>query len=52
MSISMTFVNKYSLIVFPLPNTILVLQMLVTVAVLQPLQTAGILDFPAFNLQR
>ena len=52
MSISMNFVNKYTLMVFPLPNIVMILQMLVTLAVLQPLQSLGCLDFPNFNLQR
>lgn len=49
MAVTMVFVNKMSMQLLPLPNVVMVLQMVATLAVLQPLHTAGVLDFPPFS---
>lgn len=49
-SVTMNFVNKYTMMIFPLTNIIMVLQMLATWAILQPLRDSDIVKFPPFNI--
>eukprot|EP00967_Tisochrysis_lutea_P063342 scaffold81688_cov19-Tisochrysis_lutea.AAC.2 len=49
-SVAMTFVNKYTMQVFPLSNIVMIMQMLATWMILQPLRP--ILGFRPFSLAR
>lgn len=49
---SMSLINRFALLVFPLPTIILLLQMLATLAILYPLLLAKVLDFPVFRWTR
>ncbi len=51
-AVLMNFVNRYTLLAFPMPTVVLMLQMLATVVILHPLLLAGKLDFPHFSWQR
>ncbi|KAF5826065.1 hypothetical protein DUNSADRAFT_4992 [Dunaliella salina] len=49
-SVAMTFVNKYTMQVFPLSNIVMIMQMVATWMILQPLRP--ILGFKPFSLAR
>jgi len=49
---SMSLINRFCLKVFPLPNTLLLLQMIATVAILYPLLLTGKLKFSIWNYHR
>ncbi|KAG2500946.1 hypothetical protein HYH03_000770 [Edaphochlamys debaryana] len=46
-AVAANFVNKYAVLVFPLPNAILLVQTVTTVVVLQALGTLGLVRIPA-----
>ncbi|KAG2450812.1 hypothetical protein HYH02_004647 [Chlamydomonas schloesseri] len=48
-AVSMNFVNKASMQMLPLPNVVMVGQMVATFALLHPLLEAGLLGFPRFS---
>jgi solute carrier family 35 protein len=45
----MNFVNRWSLLLYPLPAVVLLLQMVATLAILQPLMWGGVLTFQPFR---
>mmetsp|Transcript_25357 Transcript_25357/g.74911 ORF Transcript_25357/g.74911 Transcript_25357/m.74911 type:complete len:424 (-) Transcript_25357:105-1376(-) len=49
---SMTFLNKYAMMIFPLPNTIMLLQMVVSAALLEALLQARFFNFKSFYWAR
>jgi len=49
---SMSLINRFCLKVFPLPNTLLMLQMIATIAILYPLLLTGKLTFSMWNYHR
>lgn len=51
-SVTMNFVNKATLMVFGLPNTLLLLQMVFAVIILVPLREAKLLVFPGFRWEK
>lgn len=51
-AIAMNFVNKAALMHFSLANSVLLLQMLAAVAIVQPLRWAGVLHFPAVSVAK
>eukprot|EP00798_Chlamydomonas_sp_ICE-L_P016801 gene16801-23080_t len=48
-AVLMNFNNKYTMHIFPLPNVIMVVQMIATWMILEPIRSAGILSFPRFS---
>ncbi|PNH10960.1 UDP-N-acetylglucosamine/UDP-glucose/GDP-mannose transporter [Tetrabaena socialis] len=50
-AVSMNFVNKASMQMMPLPNVVMVIQMVATFLILQPLLELGVVDFPRFSWQ-
>jgi len=48
-SVAMTFINKYTLQLFPLSNCVVALQMLASGIIIQGLLATGTLDFPRFS---
>ncbi|GLI68594.1 hypothetical protein VaNZ11_013064 [Volvox africanus] len=48
-AVSMNFVNKASMQMLPLPNVVMVMQMVSTFMILHPLLELGYLDFPRFS---
>ncbi|GLC35856.1 hypothetical protein PLESTB_000512900 [Pleodorina starrii] len=50
-AVSMNFVNKASMQMLPLPNVVMVMQMVATFLILHPLREMGYLDFPKFSWQ-
>ncbi|GFR52719.1 hypothetical protein Agub_g15272, partial [Astrephomene gubernaculifera] len=48
-AVSMNFVNKAAMQMLPLPNAVMVLQMLATLLILHPLLELGWLGFPKFS---
>lgn len=48
----MSLINRFALLVFPLPTIVLLLQMMATLAILAPLLLARVLGFPAFRWTR
>ncbi|KAG2438204.1 hypothetical protein HXX76_005808 [Chlamydomonas incerta] len=48
-AVSMNFVNKASMQMLPLPNVVMVGQMVATFALLHPMLEAGMLGFPKFS---
>ncbi|GIL72333.1 hypothetical protein Vretimale_3998 [Volvox reticuliferus] len=48
-AVSMNFVNKASMQMLPLPNVVMVMQMVATFLMLHPLLELGVLDFPRFS---
>lgn len=49
---SMSLINRFALLVFPLPTILLLLQMVATLLILLPLLLGGVLDFPLFRWTR
>lgn len=46
------FVHKASMMLLPLPNTVLLLQLVTMYTILKTLQRHGLLDVPAFQLSK
>lgn len=49
---SMSLINRFALLVFPLPTILLLLQMVATLVILYPLLLSGVLNFPVFRWTR
>ncbi|GAX78815.1 hypothetical protein CEUSTIGMA_g6252.t1 [Chlamydomonas eustigma] len=49
MAVAMNFINKYMVQMFPLSNVVMILQMVVTWAILHVLLVLGYLNFPHFS---
>ncbi|KXZ51117.1 hypothetical protein GPECTOR_14g98 [Gonium pectorale] len=49
-AVSMNFVNKASMQMLPLPNVVMVMQMVATTLLLHPMREMGYLGFPPFSL--
>ncbi|KAG1676390.1 hypothetical protein FOA52_001185 [Chlamydomonas sp. UWO 241] len=52
LAVAMNFVNKFTMMVFPLPNVVILLQMVVTAVLLEWLLRARVLTFPPFHWAR
>lgn len=49
---SMSLINRFALLAFPLPTILLLLQMVATLLILYPLLATGVLNFPLFRRTR
>lgn len=48
----MSLINRFALLVFPLPTILLLLQMVATLIILYPLLLVGFVSFPVFRWTR
>ncbi|GAX76987.1 hypothetical protein CEUSTIGMA_g4434.t1 [Chlamydomonas eustigma] len=51
-STAMSFINKWALIIYPLPSLLLVLQMLAAVLIIMPMPSAGLSNFDLWSWPR
>lgn len=49
---SMSLINRFAVLIFPLPTILLLLQMVATLVILYPLLVSGVLNFPLFRWTR